>query len=52
MDETPIIAMTANVLQEDIERAADAGMNAHLGKPIELEITLKTINEQLLRKVS
>jgi CheY-like chemotaxis protein len=48
--ETPIIAMTANVLQEDIQKAIESGMNAHLGKPIELEVTLRTIKEQLSKK--
>ncbi|MCL2092607.1 MAG: ATP-binding protein [Treponema sp.] len=43
----PIIAMTANVMEDDIKRAIESGMNAHLGKPIELDITLKTIREQL-----
>jgi signal transduction histidine kinase/CheY-like chemotaxis protein/HAMP domain-containing protein len=43
----PIIAMTANVMQEDIQIALDSGMNAHLAKPIELELTLKTIQEAL-----
>jgi len=43
----PIVAMTANVLQEDVQRAMDSGMNAHLGKPIQLGITLKTIQELL-----
>ena len=47
--EVPIVAMTANVMQEDIQKVMDAGMNAHLGKPIELEETLKTIREQLSR---
>jgi signal transduction histidine kinase/CheY-like chemotaxis protein len=33
----PIIAMTANVFKEDIQHCLDAGMNDHLGKPIEVE---------------
>jgi CheY-like chemotaxis protein len=42
-----IIAMTANVMHEDIQKAIESGMNAHLGKPIELDVTLKTIGKQL-----
>ena len=30
----PIIAVSANTFPEDIDRAADAGMNAHIAKPI------------------
>jgi len=30
----PIIAMTANAFEEDKRKAFDAGMNGHLGKPI------------------
>ena len=31
----PIIALTVNAFEEDIERSLDAGMNEHLIKPIE-----------------
>jgi signal transduction histidine kinase/ABC-type amino acid transport substrate-binding protein/ActR/RegA family two-component response regulator len=32
----PIIAMTANVFREDIEKCMEAGMNSHLGKPLDI----------------
>ena len=32
----PIVAMTANVFREDIERCLAAGMNDHVGKPIDI----------------
>ncbi len=35
--EIPIIAMSANAFQEDVERSLSAGMNAHTTKPIEIE---------------
>jgi CheY-like chemotaxis protein len=33
----PIIAMTANVFKEDIEKCLSAGMDSHIGKPIDFE---------------
>jgi CheY-like chemotaxis protein len=33
----PIIAMTANVFKEDIEKCLDAGMDDHAGKPLDFE---------------
>ena len=39
----PIIAMTANVFDEDVERSLQAGMNAHLSKPIEPEHMYETM---------
>jgi two-component system sensor histidine kinase/response regulator len=33
----PIIAMTANVLRQDVDKALNAGMNDHISKPINLE---------------
>ncbi len=39
----PIIAMTANAFEEDRRNAIEAGMNAHVGKPIDLEKLFSTV---------
>ena len=40
----PIIAMTANSFAEDVQASLDAGMNAHLSKPIVVNEVIKTIS--------
>ena len=39
----PIIAMTANAFDDDVEKSKAAGMNAHLAKPIEPEHLYRTL---------
>jgi PAS domain S-box-containing protein len=41
---TPIIAMTANVLPEQVARCREAGMDDHLGKPINLPLLLQALD--------
>ena len=45
--EVPIIAMTANVFTQDIKDCLDAGMNAHLAKPVEMENLINTMRVYL-----
>lgn len=43
----PIIAMTANVFKEDIEKCLAAGMNDHAGKPLDMEVLLSKLRRFL-----
>lgn len=43
----PIAAMTANAFAEDIQKAKEAGMNAHVAKPIDVEVLRATLGELL-----
>jgi signal transduction histidine kinase/ActR/RegA family two-component response regulator len=41
----PIIAMTANAYREDVEKALDAGMNAHVSKPINVDALVAALSQ-------
>lgn len=43
----PIIAMTANAFTEDIQNCLDAGMNAHVSKPLDIAVL-----ERVLRSIA
>ena len=41
--EVPIIAMTANVFREDVDKCLEAGMDDHIGKPLEMDVILEKL---------
>ena len=41
----PIIAMTANAFEEDKKKAFEAGMNAHIAKPINIDVILEVFDQ-------
>lgn len=46
----PIIAMTANAFEEDKRESMRSGMNGHLGKPIDVNLLMKTLSGVFARK--
>ncbi len=49
IQELPIFAMTANAFADDVQDALDAGMTAHLAKPLDLD-TLKRVLDRYIRR--
>ena len=43
----PIIAMTANAMEEDKEAALKSGMNAHIAKPLDIELLISVLHKFL-----
>jgi len=43
--DVPIIALTANAFDEDVQRSMQTGLNAHLSKPVEADMVFKTLEE-------
>jgi CheY-like chemotaxis protein len=48
----PIIAMTANVFKDDIDACKAAGMDSHVGKPLDIDKVLKALRMYLSRQQS
>jgi len=44
----PIIAITANVFREDVEKCLEAGMNGHIGKPLDFDEVIITLEKYLI----
>jgi len=43
----PIVAMTANVFKDDITRCLEAGMDSHVGKPVDFEEVMSCLHSFL-----
>ena len=43
----PIIAMTANVFRQDVEKCLEAGMNSHVGKPLNFDEVIEKLRTHL-----
>ncbi len=48
---TPIVAMSANVFKDDVERSLAAGMDGHIGKPVDLRNMVETMKSLLFPAV-
>jgi CheY-like chemotaxis protein len=48
--EIPIIAMTANVFREDVEKCLEVGMNGHIGKPLDFDEVMNILRRYMHQK--
>ena len=46
----PVVAMTANAFAEDVQAANDAGMQAHIAKPVDIAVLTQTLKDVLSEK--
>ena len=48
----PIVAVTANVFKEDVDRCLKVGMDAHLRKPLDIDMVLHVLRPYLSKNVA
>ena len=48
-EKIPIVAMTANVFKEDVDKCLEAGMNGHIGKPLDLNEVMEVLKRYMPR---
>ena len=46
----PIIALSANALERDVRRSIESGMDAHLPKPVDIPLLMKTVEEVMKKR--
>ena len=46
----PIVAMSANAFEEDVQKSLESGMNAHLSKPLDAELMYATLDKLIFKR--
>ena len=46
----PIVAMSANAFEEDVQKSLASGMNAHLSKPLDAELMFSTLEKLIFNR--